>query len=184
MSNEQDSPWSSGQGFGTPQSQPKPDEEIDPQPWTPVQPAPQQPVSNYQNPTVADTFRPEPMGWSEPQQFGALQPAPGPTAPMQFGQQVPYGYGAPLLPEHPNSTLVLVLGIVGLVTNFFALPFISPIAWYLGAKARRDIARYPGVYRDNGRLTAGLTLGIIGTLLALVFIGFIVVVIILAIAAS
>ena len=48
----------------------------------------------------------------------------------------------------------------------------------------RDIARYPGVYRDNGRLTAGLTLGIIGTLLALVFIGFIVVVIILAIAAS
>jgi uncharacterized membrane protein len=64
------------------------------------------------------------------------------------------------------------------------LPFISPIAWYLGAKARRDIARYPGVYRDNGRLTAGLTLGIIGTLLALVFIGFIVVVIILAIAAS
>ncbi len=179
MSNEQYSPWSSGEGFGTPQPAPKPDQAADPRPPTLDLPA-TQPMRNYQNPTVGGA-QAEPSGWSEPQQFGALQPITNPPAPMQFGQRLPYGYGTPLLPEHPNSTLVLVLGIIGLVTNFFALPFISPIAWYLGAKARRDIARYPGVYRDNGKLTAGLTLGVIGSVLAMVFIGFIIVVVLLAI---
>ena len=62
---------------------------------------------------------------------------------------------------------MLVLGIVGLFTNFMLLPFVSPIAWYLGAKARREMARHPGVYSDSGKLTAGVTLGVIGTVFAL-----------------
>ena len=33
------------------------------------------------------------------------------------------------------------------------------------------MAHYPGVYRDSGKLTAGFVLGMIGTLLALAFIG-------------
>jgi len=181
MSNEQYSPWSDGDGFGRPQ--PAPERPFDAQPPTLDLPTGQPPAANYQNPVVGSGQSPEPSGWSEPQQFGALQPVNA-QPPMQFGQRVPYGYGAPMLPEHPNSTLVLVLGIVGLLTNFVAFPFISPIAWYLGAKARRDIAHNPGVYSDNGKLTAGLVLGVVGTLLALAFIGFIVLVIVLAIAAA
>ena len=171
MSNEQYSPWASGEGFGSPQPARRPSENEpgDPPPTLDL-PVGQPSVGNYTNPSV--TPRPgEPSGWSEPQQFGAMMPAGNPQPPAQFGQRLPYGYGAPLLPEHPNSTLVLTLGIVGMLTNFIFLPFVSPIAWYLGAKARRDMAHYPGVYRDSGKLTAGFVLGMIGTLLALAFIG-------------
>lgn len=180
MSNEQYSPWSSGDGFGTPQPTPRPEQSFDAPPRTVDLPTTPPSAGNYQNPVLGGAPA-EPSGWSEPQQFAGLQPTNQVQPPVQFGQQVPYGYGAALLPEHPNSTLVLVLGIVGLITNFIAFPFISPVAWYLGAKARRDIAHNPGVYRDNGKLTAGLALGVVGTLLALAFIGFFVLLIMLAV---
>jgi multisubunit Na+/H+ antiporter MnhG subunit len=64
------------------------------------------------------------------------------------------------------------------------LPFVSPIAWYLGAKARREMARHPGVYSDSGKLTAGVTLGVIGTVFALLGVAFIVLLILLAIGIS
>lgn len=184
MSNDEYSPWSGGAGFGAPQPAPTPQRPLDVQPPTLDLPAGQPAATNYQNPVLGSGQPSEPSGWSEPQRFGAVQPVNAPQPPMQFGQRVPYGYGAPMLPEHPNSTLVLVLGIVGLLTNFIAFPFISPIAWYLGAKARRDISHNPGVYSDNGRLTAGLVLGVIGTVLALAFVGFIVMVILVALAAA
>lgn len=167
MSNQQDSPWASGAGFGTPHQGPQqPDPALD----APTLELNQQPVTpNYTNPTVyaptaqfAAAPAAEPNGWSEPQQFGGLDRFA--AAPVQFAGRVPYGYGAPMLPEHPNSNLVLTLGIVGVCANFFLLPFISPIAWYLGAKARRDLANHPGVYRDSGKLTAGFALGIVGSL--------------------
>ncbi|MEZ5200950.1 MAG: hypothetical protein R2742_06345 [Micropruina glycogenica] len=75
-----------------------------------------------------------------------------------------YEHGTPPLPEHPNSNLVLTLGIVGMCANFIMFPFISPIAWYLGAKAKRELVNNPGVYRDTGKLTAGYVLGIVGSM--------------------
>lgn len=48
--------------------------------------------------------------------------------------------------------------------NFIMFPFISPIAWYLGAKAKRELVNNPGVYRDTGKLTAGYVLGIVGSM--------------------
>ena len=147
MSNEQQSPWASGAGFGTPHRAPQ-----------------QPPASNYTNPVVhpEPSRAQEPSGWSEPQHFGVLEPVTAP--PLQFGQQLPYGYGTPPLPEHPNSNLVLTLGIVGMCANFIMFPFISPIAWYLGAKAKRELVNNPGVYRDTGKLTAGYVLGIVGSM--------------------
>lgn len=188
MSNEQSSPWASGDGFDTPQPDHKSQygDRGDPPPTLDL-PVSQPPASNYSNPSF--TPRPnEPSGWSEPQQFGTFAPPSNSLAPQantgpaaQFGQRLPYGYGAPLLPEHPNATLVLALGIVGLFTNFILLPFVSPIAWYLGAKARREMARFPGVYRDSGKLTAGYALGVIGTLLAATFIGLFVLLMVMAV---
>lgn len=176
------SPWAQGDQQGEPRPQPSssaaPGSELPPD---------EHPSSNYSNPVLdepGDARPAEPGGWSEPQTFQAVQPAAGLSAPVQFGQRLPYDYGAAPAPEHPNATLVLVLGIVGLFTNFVLLPFVSPIAWYLGAKARRDMARHPGVYSDSGKLTAGFVLGIIGTVFALLSVAFIVLLILLAIRMS
>jgi hypothetical protein len=175
MSNEQYSPWASGDGFGTPRPQPARAEE----PPTLEQPMTQfhvDPTTAYTNPTVQPHHPAEPSGWSQPQQFGAVVPQPqypSPAAAYTFGQRLPYGTAGEL-PEHPNATVTLVLGIIGLAALFIAFPFISPVAWYLGGKARRDMRREPGRYRASGSLTAGYVLGIVGTLIAVAFVGLIV----------
>ena len=91
--------------------------------------------------------------------------APYPTG----GEQGPYGYpdaslqaypgyGAPA--EHPQGTLVFVLGIVGVV-----FPIAAPFAWVLGGRVLRDI-RASGVPASNQQLVAaGRILGIVMTLL-------------------
>lgn len=163
MSNEQYSPWASGEGFGTPHSQPPRREE---------RPA----TDFYTNPVPQPHDPTEPSGWSQPQRFGELVPRPqypSPATAYTFGQQLAYGPSGEA-PEHPNATATLVLGIVGLATLFVAFPFISPVAWYLGARARREMAADPGRYRSSGSLTAGYVLGIIGSLIAIAFVGLIV----------
>ncbi|MFT4218111.1 MAG: DUF4190 domain-containing protein [Micropruina sp.] len=116
----------------------------------------------------------EPTGWSPPQQFGTPASQPhylSPDTAYAFDQRMPYHEPA----EHPNAISALVLGVLGIVTLFVAFPFLSPVAWYLGAKARRDMRLQPGRYRRSGALTTGYVLGIIGTLIALVFITIIVI---------
>lgn len=98
----------------------------------------------------------EPGGWSLPQQFASGAPQPD-IRPYQ----VPG-----VLPDHPQATLILVLGIAGAVTAFFGFPFIAPVAWYLGGRAQREIRSYPPRYRRSGAVTAGYILGILGTLVA------------------
>jgi len=70
------------------------------------------------------------------------QAQPSPQTPYQpsgqyqpGGQPMPYGqpYGAPPQ-EHPQGTLILVFGILGIFITIFA-----PIAWYMGNKAKREI---------------------------------------------
>lgn len=184
MSNEQYSPWASGDGFGTPRPQPERAEE----PPTREQPATdyyRDPTAAYTNPTLQPHDPAEPSGWSQPQQFGlAPQPQyPSPAAAYTFGQRMPYDLaGGP--PEHPSATTTLVLGIVGLAAMFVAFPFISPVAWYLGARARREMRDAPGHYRPSGALTAGYVLGIVGTLITIAFVGLIVIAILLMAAAG
>ena len=144
------------------------------------QPAPQ---TNYVQPQVTPSppapYRPAPVrGFAEPSgpadTIGAQSIYQGyPTAPATPAPQQPawpavirdpvgydYGYSSPAnLSEHPNATLSMVLGIIGLV--FFQL--LSPVAWYLAAKGRREMAMSPGRWRPSGSLTAGFVLGIIGT---------------------
>ena len=54
---------------------------------------------------------------------------------MPYGQQ----YGPPQQ-EHPQGTLILIFGIVGIFISLFAA-----IAWYLGANAMKEIraTRHP-----------------------------------------
>lgn len=63
--------------------------------------------------------------------------------------------------EHPHGTLVLVLGILGVV----GVSLFAPFAWYFGSKALREIDASPDVFSNRGNVVAGRVLGIIGTVL-------------------
>ncbi|MEH3032765.1 MAG: DUF4190 domain-containing protein [Aeromicrobium erythreum] len=69
------------------------------------------------------------------------------------------------LPSHPRAARALVLGIVGLAGGFVLLvPLaLSPVAWYLGASAQRAVDREPERWSGRSDATAGLVLGIVGT---------------------
>ena len=144
------------------------------------QPAPQ---TNYVQPQVAPSqsapYSPAPVqGFAEPSgpadTIGAQSIYQGyPTAPGAPAPQQPawpavihdpvaydYGYSSPAnASEHPNSVISMVLGIIGV----FFFPLLGPVAWYLAAKGRRELAAFPGRWRPSGMLTAGFVLGIIGT---------------------
>lgn len=64
----------------------------------------------------------------------------------------------------PTATRAMVLGIVGLAGSVVVLPLlVSPLAWYWGATARRASQREPERWPRDGGATAGLVLGIVGT---------------------
>lgn len=118
---------------------------------------------------------PPPPGFGErPPPYGT--PAPG------FGEPAGapgYGYGAPIQREHPSGTTVLLLGILGLVL----CQVLSPIAWVVGGRARKEMASQPGVvWSNSGNVTAGWICGIIGT--ALLAFGVVIVLIVIAAAVS
>jgi hypothetical protein len=116
---------------------------------------------------------------------GGGQPAPyGQQSPMPYGQQppMPYGqqpYGAPPQ-EHPQGTLILIFGILGIFITIFA-----PIAWYLGNKAKKDIQTSGIQYSNEQNISIGRMLGKIFTIIAIVSIVSVIILwIVIAIAAS
>lgn len=149
----------------------------------------------------ASTPAPAPAPLSLPPTAPAPRPyAPAPTAPTYEQPPVAYGSGpfepardgsnvpavpaysyvyAPQQIEHPNAIPTLVLGVLGFL---FGVTF--PIAWYLGAKGNAEVKRDPQRYRSSGMMTVGMVLGIIGTaFMALAVVGMVLLVLI-AIAAS
>lgn len=95
--------------------------------------------------------------------YGAPGPQPGQAFPgaSQYHPAVnPFGAQG-MMREHPNATLVLVLGVLGFVVGGIT----GPLAWYFGSKARAEIAANPGRYTDNSSLTIGWVCGIISTLI-------------------
>jgi uncharacterized membrane protein YjgN (DUF898 family) len=66
-----------------------------------------------------------------------------------------------LPPEHPQATLSLVLGIVGIVACGLAAPF----AWHVGRRTLAEIDASGGRLGGRGAAQAGYVLGIVGTVL-------------------
>lgn len=82
--------------------------------------------------------------------------------------QPPYGppnqYGAPaygFAPEHPQATLVLILGIIGIV----ACGVVAPFAWVMGNRVVREIDASNGQLGGRSQANAGRICGIVGTCL-------------------
>ena len=115
-----------------------------------------EPTNPYQSGSSGD--RPS---WSsgqqpaDPSQYAGYgqygQPAPG-----QYGG----GYGGPM-PDHPQSTTVLVLGIVSLVV----CSILGPFAWMMGNRVVREIDASRGMMGGRSSANAGRICGIIASVL-------------------
>ncbi len=109
-----------------------------------------------------------------------------PPYPPQGGPYGQPGYGAPWQPpKHPQTTTVLVLGILGLV----ACQVVAPIAWYMGNNALKEIDADPSRYSGRSEINTGKILGIVGSVLLiltllLVVVYFVFIVAILGLAAG
>lgn len=73
-----------------------------------------------------------------------------------------YGYNGYAPVEHPQSTAVLVLAVLG-----FALPVTPFIAWYMGNKAKAEIQR-GAPYAYTGSLKVGHIIGKVLSILTLI----------------
>ena len=71
----------------------------------------------------------------------------------------------PAYPEHPQGTTVLVLGILSL-----SLLVTGPFAWYLGGKAKKEIAASGQHYANERDLEIGRLIGMIATIAGGVFV--------------
>jgi hypothetical protein len=79
-------------------------------------------------------------------------------------------------PQHPQTTLILVLGICSLVL----CQVLGPFAWVMGNKAIREIDASRGQYAGRDTVNIGRILGAVAT--ALLVIGILVLVAVIVVA--
>lgn len=120
--------------------------------------------SNYTQPSAPSFGSLEPSGdAANLSGASSFSPPVGANSPLQNPVAYDYGYTQPnrSLPDHPNAVPSLILGLLSL---FFFAP-LGVIAWVLAARGRREVAANPGRWASGGTLTAGLVMGIIGSIL-------------------
>ena len=73
----------------------------------------------------------------------------------------------PRLPKHPQAMTAMGLGIAALAGVWFLLLpiLLAPVAWWFGAKAKREIAAAPEKWSGTGEAQAGVIMGVIGTVI-------------------
>jgi hypothetical protein len=113
---------------------------------------------------------PTPYGQGSSAPYGQPSPTPygqGASAPYGQGSPAPYGqgYGGVATQEHPQGTIIFVLGIVGI---FVAV--CAPIAWYLGNKTLREITASGASYTNASQIRTGRILGKVFTIIYAVLI--------------
>jgi len=170
-------------------SGPPPGPEFNPQTGFPVpgpdeQSSAPQPPPPYGQPAYGQPYPPPPAYPQQPypqEGYPQQQGYPGqPGYPAQPGYAY-QPYAAYTAPNHPKATTALVLGLVSLVGGLMCIVpvLVSPFAWVTGVKARKEIRQSNGQMSGDGMATAGMVLGIIGTVvLALILIGIVVFVIV------
>lgn len=87
------------------------------------------------------------------------QQAPPGYVPYGTPQYLP-GYGPPA-PDHPQATLILIFGILGVV----GITVLGPVAWILGNNALKEIDASNGMIGGRGNVNAGRICGIIATVI-------------------
>ena len=105
-------------------------------------------------------------------------PAGGPPGPYGWGGS-PYGMPYPVA-DHPQGTVVLVLGILSLAL----CGLVGPVAWWMGSKALREVDAHPGYYRNRGSIQAGRIMGMVSSGIIALWVLLLAVVLVAAIAAE
>lgn len=140
--------------------------------WGSAYPPPgQQPTGDQPPPGYQQPGYPPPPGYQQGYpQPGAYYPPPGYAYP-QYVQA----------PKHKSATTALVLGLVGTAGAMACyLPvFAAPFAWFIGAKAVREIDESRGALSGRSEAKAGMILGIIGTVLLVIALALVVLLIVL-----
>jgi hypothetical protein len=128
----------------------------------PTQPSQQPPYSQPgQYPQSGEQPGQYPQSGEQPGQYAGGQPAPyGQQSAMPYGQQP---YTMPSTQEHPQGTMILIFGILGIFITIFA-----PIAWYLGNKAKQDVQTSGIQYSNEQNISIGRMLGKVFTIIAIV----------------
>lgn len=117
-------------------------------------------------------------------QINAYLYQPQPNGLQQTGSSVYRPAGAPaagwspynaMLPDHPQATTVLVLGIASLFVGV-----LSFVGWYMGRNALSEI-RQGAPYKDGGSLKTGYILSVVISIIQLVTLAFVALWFILAI---
>ena len=108
-------------------------------------------MSDNAPPPYGEQQPPNPYGQSAP---GYGQQPPGYPPYQAYGQQPGYGPR-----DHPQATLILILGIIGLV----ACQVLSVFAWVMGNRVVREIDASNGQLGGRSTANAGRICGIIGT---------------------
>jgi hypothetical protein len=146
---------------------PRPPEQPAPPPYAP--PPPGQPPPGYQQPG----YQQPPPGY----------PPPSGQYPPPSGQYPPGGYPPPPFqprPRHPDAMTVLILGAISVAI----FPPTGPFAWYIGARVKREYAQQPGRWSGEDEVKVGYVLGIVGSVLCMLFALFVVIGIVVLIAAA
>jgi len=131
----------------------------------------QQPGSNpYNQPTPGSNPYDQPAPGSNPYSQPTPGQYPGSSAPGQYpggSTPAPYGQGGygVATQEHPQGTMIFVLGIVGIFVGVCA-----PIAWYLGNKTLREITASGASYSNLSQIRTGRMLGKVFTIIYIVLI--------------
>lgn len=106
---------------------------------------------------------PPPPQYPQPGQYG-YPPPPGQYPPGQYGYQPVY-----VAPKHPQATLAMVLGIIGLTSIMcYITALVAPFAWWIGAKAVKEIDADPSRPGGRSEAMAGKIMGIIGTVMLII----------------
>jgi hypothetical protein len=128
----------------------------------PTQPSQQPPYSQPgQYPQSGEQPGQYPQSGEQPGQYAGGQPPPyGQQSAMPYGQQP---YTMPPMQEHPQGTMILIFGILGIFITIFA-----PIAWYLGNKAKQDVQTSGIQYSNEQNISIGRMLGKVFTIIAIV----------------
>jgi hypothetical protein len=85
--------------------------------------------------------------------YGTPPPPPAPGYQEGTGPMGPR--------DHPQGTLILILGILSLI----CIQILGPVAWIMGNRALAEIDANPAMYTNRSTVNAGRICGIIGTVL-------------------
>ena len=149
---------------------------------SPSGPAAQPSGPDYVTPPAAPPPTVGPVPYGPPTVGAPYGSQPGFQPGFQPGWAPAYGSPYPGSLNHKGATTSLVLGIIAIaslvLTPFCCITipgvFCAPFAWGIGAKAKSEIERQPGVYGNIGTAQAGMWMGIVMTILGFICIALVV----------